>query len=84
MPRCCSRIVDEFKPSYASILVSADLQDAVEALEQGPLLSSITGWCSVCRAPYLLTEALPMFPSPSAHHAHMIVASRRMGAAISR
>lgn len=84
MPRCCNRIKDEFAPSYASVVVAPDLKNAIEAMEQGPLQSSITAWCSVCKAPYLLTDALDMFPSPSAHHAHMLVMSRRMRATVSR
>lgn len=83
MPRCCHRIAEEFAPSYASVVVAPDLKGAVEAVEQGPLQSSITAWCSACKAPYLLTEALGMFPSPSAHHAHMIVMSRRLRAPVS-
>lgn len=84
MPRCCNRIADEFAPSYASVVVAPDLQSAVEAVEQGPLQSSITAWCSKCKAPYLLTGSLDMFPCPSAHHAHMLVMSSRLHAMVSR
>ena len=78
MPRCCMPISGEFTPSYASILVTPNLKDAVEEVEQGPLQSSITALCTTCKTPYLMTGALDLFPSPSAHHAHMIVLSRRM------
>ena len=78
--RCCTLIKDEFKPCYASVLVAADLKAVVQEVENGPLSSSFTAWCSVCKAPYLLTGALGMFPSPSAHHAHMIIAQRRLSA----
>ena len=77
MARCCVPVADEFAPCYASVLVAPDLKGAVSEIENGPLLSSITAWCSVCKAPYLLTGALPLFPTPSAHHAHVIAMSRR-------
>ena len=72
MPRCCTPIPNEFQPSYASILASTDLKKEVKALEEGPLLPCFTAWCPSCRAPYLLTGALHLFKSPSAHHAHML------------
>jgi hypothetical protein len=78
MKRCCNPIKDEFKPCYASALVAPDLREAVRAVEQAPLQASITAWCSVCKAPYLIAGALGFFPSPSAHHAHMVVLSRRL------
>ncbi len=65
MPRCCNAIPDEFAPSYASILMAKDLKDAVGELESGKLIPCIT-------APYLITLSLPLFKSPSAHHAHML------------
>ena len=83
MPRCCDPIQGEFKPCYASIMVSPDLKRAVEEVEQAPLQSSITAWCTVWKAPYLLTGALHMFPTPAAHHAHMIVLSGRLKAPLS-
>ena len=78
MPRCCTPVAEEFAPCYASVVVAPDLQQAVDKLEGGPLQSSITAWCTKCQAPYLLTGALGMFPSPSAHHAHMVALSRRI------
>ena len=78
MPRCCKQIQGEFVPCYASVLVTSDLQNAVRSLEQAPLQASVTAWCSACKGPYLITRALDMFPSPAAHHAHMIVMSQRM------
>lgn len=78
MPRCCEPIQGEFVPCYASVLVAPDLDQAVGAIEQAALQASITAWCSKCRRPYFLTGALDMFPSPAAHHAHMITLSRLM------
>jgi hypothetical protein len=75
MPRCCSPIQDEFEPCYASVLVDPDIKARVMALEKGPLVPSFTAWCSNCRRPYLLTNAVNMFKRPSAHHAHMLVLS---------
>ena len=77
MPRCCEPIPDEFKPSYASVVVG-DLESKVEALEHQPLLPCVTAWCQRCRAPYLLTSALPLFQSASAHHVHMVVLAGRL------
>jgi len=71
--RCCSKIEDEFRPSYASVLVALDLQGTVTTLEAGQLCPCITAWCSSCQAPYLLTTSMELFPSASAHHAHMII-----------
>lgn len=78
MPRCCNPITGEFSPSYASMLVAPDLKGAVSSIEEAPLQASITAWCSACKGPYFLTGTMGMFPSPSAHHAHMIVLSRRL------
>ena len=78
MPRCCTPIPNEFQPSYASILASLDLQQDVEALEAGPLLPCFTAWCPSCKAPYLITSALGLFKSPSAHHAHMLTLAKKM------
>jgi hypothetical protein len=78
MPRCCTQIEGEFAPCYASVLVASDLKNAVRSLEQAPLQASVTAWCPVCKGPYLLTGALDMFPTPAAHHAHMIILSQRM------
>ena len=69
---------DEFKPSYASVVLG-DLEAKVARVEQGPLLPCVTAWCSRCRAPYLLTSALALFPCPSAHHAHMVALAQRLG-----
>ena len=77
MPRCCTPITDEFKPSYASVLASRDLRAEVQALEDGPLLPCFTAWCTSCQKPYLITASLGQFKSPSAHHAHMLVLSRK-------
>jgi hypothetical protein len=76
MPRCCTPVAGEFVPCYASVLVAPDLKKAVEELEQGQLQSSVTAWCPSCQAPYLLTGAMGLFASPSAHHAHVISFSR--------
>ncbi len=70
--------MNEFTPCYASVLVAADIKEAVNVLEQAPLRASVTAWCSACKAPYLITGALDMFPCPSAHHAHLIVQSRKL------
>jgi hypothetical protein len=78
MPRCCTPIANEFAPCYASVVVAPNIKEAVGALEQAPLQASVTAWCSTCKAPYLLTGALDMFPCPSAHHAHLIVLSRKL------
>ncbi len=77
MPRCCSAIPDEFKPSYASVLVAEDLGKAVKDLESGKLTPCITAWCSACQAPYLITSSIRAFACPSAHHAHMLTLARR-------
>jgi hypothetical protein len=77
MPRCCTTIPDEFAPSYASIVVTDDLQRAVRELENGKLTPCITAWCSACQAPYLLTASMGLFPSPSAHHAHILTLAKR-------
>jgi hypothetical protein len=83
MPRCCIPIPGEFEPSYASVLVAGcapdALRDAVRSVERGRLRSSLTAWCSTCGGPYLLTGALGLFPSASAHHAHMVAAARARG-----
>ncbi len=76
MPRCCSAIPDEFAPSYASVLVAPDLRQAVRELEGGKLVPCVTAWCSACQAPYLITVSLDAFPSPSAHHAHMLTLAK--------
>ena len=78
MPRCCTPIANEFTPCYASVLVASDIRETVSAIEQAPLQASVTAWCSSCNAPYLITGALDMFPCPSAHHAHLIVLSRKI------
>lgn len=77
-PRCCTTIPDEFRPSYASVLVfgpdPGKLQQAVQAAESRQRLTScFTAWCSRCSGPYLLTTDLDAFPTPSAHHAHQLV-----------
>jgi hypothetical protein len=80
MPRCCTPIPDEFRPTYASVLASRDLQAEITALETGPLLPCFTAWCSNCKAPYLITSAVSLFKSPSEHHAHMLVLARNVAA----
>ena len=76
--RCCTRIVDEFMPSYASVLVYGSdpikLEQAVrEAEGQQRITSCFTAWCPNCASPYLLTTDLAGFPCPSAHHTHQLV-----------
>jgi hypothetical protein len=78
--RCCSAVPDEFAPTYASVLVG-DLPARVARLEQHTLVPCLTAWCQRCSRAYLLTTALPLFPSPSAHHAHMVVLAERLAAA---
>jgi hypothetical protein len=78
MPRCCTRIKDEFKPSYASVLVHGPdprkLEEAVtEAETKHRLTSCFTAWCPKCYGPYLLTTGIDEFPSPSAHHTHQLL-----------
>jgi hypothetical protein len=78
MPRCCEKIQDEFKPSYASVLVygadPAALQTAVRILEtKRPITSCFTAWCPRCSATSLITTDLLSFPSPSAHHTHQLL-----------
>lgn len=78
MPRCCARIPDEFRPSYASVLVygsdPAKLEQAVRDAEDGQRITScFTAWCPRCAQTYLLTTDLENFPSPSAHHTHQLV-----------
>ena len=74
--RCCNKISDEFKESYASVLVAPDLKKAVDEVESGQLCPCITAWCTTCQAPYLLTTCMDLFPMASAHHAHMLVQHR--------
>ena len=78
MPRCCCAIPNEFAPSYASVLVAADLDTAVRELEGGKLTPCITAWCSACQAPYLITTSIGLFKSPSAHHAHMLTLAKKV------
>jgi cytochrome c553 len=79
MPRCCSPLADEFKPCYASVVVAGTLlKEEVESIEQSPMRSSLTAWCSHCHAQYLITNAVSMFPTPSAHHAHMVAWARTL------
>ncbi len=78
-PRCCTPISDEFKPSYASVLVygqdaAVKLEDAVRAAESRQRITScFTAWCRDCQRTYLLTTDLAAFPSPSAHHTHQLL-----------
>ncbi len=77
-PRCCTRIHDEFRPSFASVLVYGSdpikLEEAVRAAESDQRITScFTAWCSRCHGPYLLTTDLASFPTPSAHHTHQLV-----------
>jgi hypothetical protein len=76
MRRCCAPIPNEFAPSYASVLASQDLPKDIKELEAGQLQPCLTAWCPTCQAPYLITAALPLFKSPSAHHAHMLALAR--------
>lgn len=78
MPRCCTRIEDEFAPSYSSVLVFGSdprgLEDAVMRAEQTESITScFTAWCSRCRGPYLVSTDIAGFPCPSAHHTHKLV-----------
>jgi hypothetical protein len=77
MPRCCERIPDEFRPSYASVLVHgpdpATLEAAVRDLEAQRITSCFTAWCPDCAGTYLLTTELGGFACPSAHHTHQLV-----------
>ena len=74
--RCCVKIPREFAPCYASVLLLGDnpdaLRTAVSEIEAGPIRSSLTAWCSDCNRAYLLTQSLHLFPSPAAHHTHMV------------
>lgn len=77
-PRCCHRVPDEFKPSYASVLVYGSdpikLEQAVRKAEtEQRITSCFTAWCPTCAGPYLLTTDMDAFPSPSAHHTHQLV-----------
>lgn len=77
MPRCCQRIQDEFKPSYASVLAHGPdpeaLRTAVARLEDDTRITScFTAWCPNCSQTYLLTTDLDNFPAPSAHHTHQL------------
>ena len=78
MPRCCSPISDEFKPSYASVLVHGTdpgkLAEAVNEAETNHRVTPcFTAWCPKCYGPYLLTTGINEFPSPSAHHTHQLL-----------
>lgn len=77
-PRCCHRIEDEFRPSYASVVVYGSdpikLEQAVrDAESQQRITSCFTAWCPTCARTYLLTTDIHAFPSPSAHHTHQLV-----------
>lgn len=77
MPRCCERIEDEFRPSYASVLAYGSdpeaLRAAVSNLEDNTRITScFTAWCSHCSGTYMLTTDLDNFPAPSAHHTHQL------------
>ena len=67
-PRCCSPIPNEFSPSYASVVMvdsgEEALCDAVKEVETSKLRSSLTAWCSVCKALYLITQTVSLFLSP--------------------
>ena len=78
--RCCQSIPDEFARSYASVIVG-DVESKVALLEQQPLTPCLTAWCNRCHRAYLLTTAMPLFASPSAHHAHMVVLAERIKSA---
>ena len=76
-PRCCHAIRDEFRPSYASVLVHGKdpekLRAAVQDLEAQRITSCFTAWCPDCSGTYLLTTELDRFPAPSAHHTHQLL-----------
>ena len=85
MPRCCTRIQDEFKPSYASVLLHghdpAALEQAVRDIETKQRVTScFTAWCSRCRGVYMLTPDLSSVPAPSAHHTHKLGLLRKLRA----
>ena len=73
MPRCCAKLEDDLKPSYASVLVAPDLKERVLALEGGQLLGNITTWCRHCKKASLIVDSVGLFRMPSEHHAHMLV-----------
>ena len=79
MPRCCQGLPDEFAPCYASVLVAGpDLQAAVERVEAQPLAPCVTTWCTRCCRVSLLTGDAGLFPTPAAHHAHMLALHARL------
>lgn len=77
MPRCCAPIPNEFAPTYASVLVG-NVESQVKAIEKTPMQSCLTAWCQHCSRAYLLTNAMHLFPHPSAHHAHMVVFAQKL------
>jgi hypothetical protein len=74
--RCCDPTFEDFKPCYASVLVTGreGLLAAVERLEQcSPICPCVTAWCPSCRRVAALTSTRGRFPTPSAHLAHALV-----------
>jgi hypothetical protein len=76
MPRYCQHIPDEFKASYASVLVHGPdpatlrLREAVH----DRITSCFTTWCPDCSGTYMLTtKKLDSFPCQSAHHMHQLL-----------
>ena len=80
MPRCCETIAGEFAPSYASValLGTASLEARVAEVEARPVAPCFTAWCPRCHRAYLLTTDLPLFRTPSEHHAHRLALLARV------
>jgi hypothetical protein len=77
MPRCCTRIHNEFEPSYASILAYGPDPDALRVAvlnleDNSRITSCFTAWCPHCSNAYMITNDMDSFPSPSAHHTHQL------------
>lgn len=79
MPRCCQPRPDEdFEPCYASVLVAGggegELRKAVRAMEEdGKICPCVTGWCSECKRVSALVTTRHLYPTRSAHLAHLLV-----------
>ena len=73
--RRCSPIIDEFKPSYSSVLLIGPegLRSAVTSLEEKPIIPCFTAWCERCCKGFLITRDLPEFRTPTEHHVHKLV-----------
>ena len=77
MPRCCSSTPDDFKPCYASVLVSGGggdaLKKAVLAMEgEEKICPCVTAWCGSCKRLATVTASRGLYATPSAHLAHML------------